>query len=42
MGISEAAVRMSCNRNSKKGYKYTFRNYCPNCGADMREVSEDG
>lgn len=29
--ISEAAVRMSCNRESTKGYKYTFR--------DMREES---
>ena len=25
LGISEAAVRMSCNRGSTKGYKYTFR-----------------
>lgn len=31
LGISEAAVRMSCNRGSTKGYKYTFR--------DMREES---
>ena len=31
LGISEAAVRMSCNRESAKGYKYTFR--------DMREES---
>ena len=40
LGISESAVRMSCNRSSKSGYKYTFRDFCPNCGADMRKVVE--
>lgn len=46
LGISEAAIRMSCNRGSKKGYKYTFRDanrktiYCPNCGADMRPYKD--
>lgn len=38
LGISEGTVRMSCSRKSKKGRKYTFRDY--NCGADMREAGD--
>lgn len=39
LGINESVVRMSCNRKSEKGRKYTFRD-CPNCGADMRGETE--
>jgi hypothetical protein len=35
LGINESVVRMSCNRKSNKGRKYTFRD-CTECGAEMK------
>lgn len=39
LNISEATIRMSCNRGTIKGRKYTFEDVedCPNCGAYLGE-----
>ena len=41
LGINESVIRMSCERETQKGRKYTFRYFCPNCGAYMRLTAEE-